>query len=953
MCRSLLPALLLATLLLPESARADTLFVDPSGLTPFTTVQGAIDAADDGDVILVFPGTYGPIDFVGKDLVVRATGGPAVTTIDATGSGGPAAVFVDGEPPTALLQGFTLTGGQGVPDDAFVIAMGGGVYISKMAAPRISGNVIRGNTADAGAGIAVTGGAPHIYGNVIRENTATAGAGGVTIQSPAGFTGTTSLACNEVLGNVGAGVGGVMLAGAVQATNNVIHGNTGERGGVWAVLGAEGAFDNNTITTNLSDQTAAAGVHVETDQLSAVGNLIAHNLIGFGVVHSDPTPAWSYNDLWSNAAGPWSGAATDPTGTDGNLAIAPVFATFTPTNPFDDDLALHPLDPLLDAGSPDAAFADLDGSRGAVGMDGGPRTDCDADGDGVRPGDTPTDCRPDEAAFHPDAYELDGGLDLDCDGFGTLLLLELVVDDGGLIPDSGGLWDFGAPSLPGRGWQGASAWCTGCAGSAGAGADGTLTLSADLSSLPAGTGARLSLVHAYDADVSDDGGILQAWDGAQWIQVEPSASYPAALSGTATGNPLVGSAALGTWSGDSAGYVADAASLSTYAGTVVDLRFWYGSSSSSGAPGWTIARLALEVVDGDGDGRADAIADCDDTDPTIYDGAPEVPYDSIDQDCDGADLVDADGDGYDGSAAGGDDCDDTDATINPVGVEIAYDGLDQDCSGGDLVDVDGDGSDSWVVGGLDCDDEDPAIGPDVADIPYDSIDQDCDGADLVDVDGDGFRGDFGPPFGDCDDTDDTVHPDAPELCDDGKDNDCNELIDAEVDLDEDGYDVCAGDCDESSALVNPGAEERCDGRDNDCDSLLLDGEVDDDGDGDFVCNGDCDDASALVGPSRPEVCDGIDNDCDFGTDEDQDGDGDGFSGCTSDCDDQRSTVYPGAALDCADNLDHDCDGVRDFEQEECRATACGASVGPSAPTAFALLWLLLAISGRAGPSRRR
>ena len=955
MRRPCLLASLLAFSALPGPAGADTLYVDAAGLTPFSSIQGAIDVAADGDVILVFPGTYGPIDFLGKDLVVRSIVGPATTTIDATGSGGPGATFTDTEPATALLHGFEITGGEGYVDDGLGVAMGGGIYVSKLAGPRISGNVIVGNTAVAGAGIAVTGGSPHIYGNIIQQNTATSGAGGIVVQSPTGVLDTTVIACNQLLGNDGGSVGGLFVGGDVAVTNNVVHGNSGERGGIWVVSTGTGALYNNTVTTNVSDPFAAAGIHIESVGVEAVGNLVVSNAVGVGVVHSDPTPPWSYNDVWGNAGGDWSGASPDPTGTAGNLSVEPTFVLFTPTNPLDDDLALSPLDPLLDGGSPDAAYADVDGSRGAVGIDGGPHTNCDADGDGVRVTDVPTDCQPDEGDFHPGAYELELGLDHDCDGFGTLQLIELVVDDGGFTSDASGVWEFGSPTaLPGRGWQGANAWCTDCAGPAGANADATLTLTADLTSVPAGTGTRVALVHAYDADPTGDGGILQSWDGAQWVQVVPSAGYPAALDGATIGNALVGSAAAGTWSGDSGGYVEDAASLSAWSGATVDLRLWYGSSSSSTAPGWTVARLALQVVDQDGDGRADAMTDCDDTDATVYDGAPEVPYDGIDQDCDGADLLDVDGDGYDGTAAGGDDCDDTDAATNPAGIEIAYDGVDQDCSGADLDDVDGDGAASTEVGGLDCDDEDPAISPDAPDLPYDGIDQDCDGADLVDVDGDGFRGDLGPPFGDCDDEDDTVYPEAPEICDDGKDNDCNELVDAELDLDEDGYDVCAGDCDETAPEVNPGAVEACDGVDGDCDGLLLDGEVDDDGDGDLVCDGDCDDQEPSIGPSRPEVCDGVDNDCDFAIDEGQDADGDGFSGCTSDCDDQRSSVYPGAAVDCADNLDHDCDGVRDFEQDVCAAPGgCGSSVvGDGEPGLLVLLMLGAGLAWRRQRSLR-
>jgi hypothetical protein len=44
-------------------------------------------------------------------------------------------------------------------------------------------------------------------------------------------------------------------------------------------------------------------------------------------------------------------------------------------------------------------------------------------------------------------------------------------------------------------------------------------------------------------------------------------------------------------------------------------------------------------VDEDGDGMLDSEGDCDDTDASIYLGAPEIPNDGVDQNCDGSDLI--------------------------------------------------------------------------------------------------------------------------------------------------------------------------------------------------------------------------------------------------------------------------------------------------------------------------
>lgn len=59
----------------------------------------------------------------------------------------------------------------------------------------------------------------------------------------------------------------------------------------------------------------------------------------------------------------------------------------------------------------------------------------------------------------------------------------------------------------------------------------------------------------------------------------------------------------------------------------------------------------------------------------------EIPYDGVDQDCDGADLTDVDGDGYTATEAGGDDCNDQAAQAHPGGGEERGNGVDEDCDG--------------------------------------------------------------------------------------------------------------------------------------------------------------------------------------------------------------------------------------------------------------------------------
>lgn len=124
---------------------------------------------------------------------------------------------------------------------------------------------------------------------------------------------------------------------------------------------------------------------------------------------------------------------------------------------------------------------------------------------------------------------------------------------------------------------------------------------------------------------------------------------------------------------------------------------------------------------------APAMWDCDDADESVHPGADETPYDGQDQDCDGADLTDVDGDGYDGGPSG-DDCDDDNTAVYPGAAEVWYDGVDANCAGDDDYDQDGDGSPGGE-NGEDCDDLNDAVRPGADDVDGDGLDADCDGSD--------------------------------------------------------------------------------------------------------------------------------------------------------------------------------------------------------------------------------
>jgi hypothetical protein len=330
--------------------------------------------------------------------------------------------------------------------------------------------------------------------------------------------------------------------------------------------------------------------------------------------------------------------------------------------------------------------------------------------------------------------------------------------------------------------------------------------------------------------------------------------------------------------------------------------------------------------------------DCNDTNASIYPGAPLNCNNGQDNDCSGQVETwfwqDGDGDTFTTSVSqcansmpsgftstyNPFDCDDGNASINPN--TTWFKDADSDCyypSGGSQVscpDPFPENSTYSAIPGGDCDDNNANLNPNTIwfkDADFDNF-YPAGGSQTS------CNNPFAPnnatyvaiPGGDCNDTNPSIYPAASLNCNNGQDNDCSGNIETWAYTDQDGdryapnnvsscIDVVSfpgkitagqelgyNDCNDNNALIYPGAPLNCNnGQDNDC-SGNIEKWAYTDVDGDkYAPNSTSSCVDVVNFPGKITA---------------------GQELGTNDCNDNNSSIYPGALLNCNNGQDNDCSG---------------------------------------------
>ncbi|MCK4413044.1 MAG: hypothetical protein KAY32_05835 [Candidatus Eisenbacteria sp.] len=308
MLRSLLLGVLVVTV--PYTASAEVYLLLPDGTGDFSTIQAAIIASADGDVIELANGTFTgdgnfDLEFHGKAIVLRSVSGdPSTCTIQCYDGirAHRGAYFHEGEGPGTVLEGVTITGGWS-PGPVFPFYHGGAI-LCVGASPEIRNCIFHENRSydiegqsDGGAISSINGGTPAVIGCLFSENMSSYGG---ALYGEFSLIEQCTFVRNRALDESGWSHGGAVCLvyhNAIIRDCTLVY-NEADHGSGLAFYGCSPHIDNT---------------------------IVAFSGPGQAVYLNAATPIFTCSDLYGNSGGDWTGGITGQLGVDGNISSDPLF----------------------------------------------------------------------------------------------------------------------------------------------------------------------------------------------------------------------------------------------------------------------------------------------------------------------------------------------------------------------------------------------------------------------------------------------------------------------------------------------------------------------------------------------------------------------------------------------------------------------------------------------------
>jgi hypothetical protein len=333
----------------------------------YPTIQEGIDAAQNGDTVLVASGEYEENPVIeDKNILLTSAEGPEVTTIR-----GAVDILGENVDTTCVLRGFRIT--KNINDPNYDMRS---LVRCRYSAPLILGNIIEDNeTWSTGAGIRCWRGPAVIRGNIVRNNFTHDNVGGI-LAPPEGIVEKNIISGNRAgfrvcegghAGGISAGLG-VIRYNVIVDNEVVLYGCPSVGGGLSTGGDTSSYIYNNTIVNNSAiagpSDSQGGGIYLlSTQEYSGQtfkNNIIAFNPYGGGVyaiILDSGYVEWDYNLVFGNGGGDYIGIEPGPH----DIQEDPLFV-----DRFSGDYHLLPNSPCIDAGDPDFPL-DPDGSRADIG----------------------------------------------------------------------------------------------------------------------------------------------------------------------------------------------------------------------------------------------------------------------------------------------------------------------------------------------------------------------------------------------------------------------------------------------------------------------------------------------------------------------------------------------------------------------------------------------------------